>query len=211
MRKWILAAALSAAVTGVVCTPNAQAQGGGFGGGGGRGGQQNSAKSRLTRLFRNIDNLEKAKKSPLTKPQAKTIVTAISAWKTKPTMTEDQAKALYGKINGALTTKQKNELDKMAALNRRNGPREGGDRQGGGGQGGPGGGPGGGGAPNPQQMAEMRQRMQKMQGFFKTYNPFYPPAKYKEMKDMPERMRESFTKRYQSRMEVVTKLAVKAK
>jgi hypothetical protein len=89
---------------------------------------------------------------------------------------------------------------------------------GGGGPGGGGGGPGGGGGagggqpPSPQQMQQMREQFQKLQGFFKTYNPFYPPMSYKEVKEMPEQMRENFfIKRYEARKEILTKLEKKAK
>lgn len=204
MRKWILAATLSAAMLGstLLTMVPAQAQGGPAG-----GSNRNSPKRRLTTLVRGIGELEKAKKAPLTKDQAKKIVAALSPWKAKPKMTEDEAKALYGKINTVLTTKQKNELDKMAAQGRRfgSGDRERGGAGGGGGQG------GGQGGPSDAERAQMRQRMQAMQGFMKTYNPFYPPQNYKEMKTAPERFKESFTSRYKSRMEVLTKLAAKAK
>ena len=202
MRKWILAATLSAAVLGSTLLAMVPAQAQGFGGG---GASRNSPKRRLTSLVRGLGELEKAKKAPLNKDQAKKIVAAIGPWKAKPKMTEDEAKALYGKINTTLTTKQKNELDKMAAQGRRFGS---GDRERGG-AGGPGGGQGGG--PTDAERAQMRQRMQAMQGFMKTYNPFYPPQNYKEMKTAPERFKESFTSRYKSRMEVLTKLAAKAK
>ncbi len=210
MKKLILAATLSvAALSSTLALAPAQAQGFGGGGGGGSS-QRNSPKGRLSGVIRGIGELEKAKKAPLTKDQAKKIVAAINPWKAKPKMTEDEAKSLYGKINTTLTTKQKNELDKMAAQNRRfsSGERGGGS----GGAGGQGGGPGGGGTPpTPEEMKKFQQMRQKMQGFMKTSNPFYPPLNYKELKDMPERMRESMTRRYKSRMETVAKLAAKAK
>jgi hypothetical protein len=216
MKKWILAATLSAAaLSSTLALAPAQAQGGGGGGG---SQFRNSPKGRLSGVIRGIGDLEKAKKAPLTKDQAKKILAAINPWKGKPKMNEDEAKSLYGKINGALTTKQKNELDKLSAQNRRFGSGErggqGGGQGGGGGAGGPGGGGGFGGGgtpPSPEEMKKFQQMRQKMQGFMKTSNPFYPPANYKELKDMPERMRESMTRRYQSRMDILKKLAAKAK
>ncbi|HEY0075447.1 MAG TPA: hypothetical protein VGB77_15220 [Abditibacteriaceae bacterium] len=214
MKKWMIAATLGAAVMSSSLSSVVQAQGFGGGGGGGRGGGMNrSPKGRLSGLLRGLEELEKGKTKALTKAQAKTIVGVVNAWKAKPKMSDSEAKTVYGKLNGTLTSSQKNELDKIAAKNRRG---FGGDR--GGGAGGRGGGPGGGGAggagggpPNPQQMAEMRARMKKMEGFFKTYNPFYPPTKYAEFKSMPDRFKDRFAKGYQARMSLVSKLAAKAK
>ena len=172
---------------------------------GGGGPRQRTMKMRLGGLIRGIGELEKAKKAPLTKDQAKKIVTAINPWKARPKMTEDEAKALFIKVNGTLTTKQKNELDKMAALRRRlRGNGEGGGRPGGGGPGGAGG-PGGGNF-NPQQMRQARERMR---GFFKTYNPFYPPTKYAEFKTVPERMQDRQKRSYQATLTLLGQLSKK--
>jgi len=175
----------------------AQGPGGGMGGGGGR---RNSPKGRLSGVLRGIGELEKGK-APLTKAQAKQVVGVVMPWTKKPKMTEAEAKAVYMKLNAVLTTKQKNELDKQTALRRRTA----GDREGG-----PGGGAGGG-APDPQRMQQMRQQMQKMQGFFKTYNPFYPVTAYKEIKNLPERFSERMVKGYRDRQALLAKLAQKAK
>lgn len=197
-------------VMGLVLPASVWAQGGGGGGGGfGGGNRQQSPKMQLGRLLRDIGELEKANKKPLTKDQAKKIVAAIKPWEKKPKMTDEDAKALRKTINDILTTAQKNELDKMAAQNRRmGGGGPGGGGPGGGGFGGAG---GGGGQPNPQQQQQFRQTMQKMQEFFKTYNPFYPPNNYKELKELPERFREGFVRRYEARKEILTKLEKKAK
>ncbi|MCS6862034.1 MAG: hypothetical protein NZT92_17140, partial [Abditibacteriales bacterium] len=190
---------VSLAMVGLMLPVSVWAQGGGGGFGG--GGRQPSPKMQLGRLLRDIGELEKANKKPLTKEQAKKIVAAIKPWEKKPKMTDEEAKALRKTIHDILTTAQKNELDKMAAQNRRmggggpggggfgggpggfGGPGGGGPGGGGGFGGGPGGfggpgggGPGGGGGqPSPQQQQQFRQTMQKMQEFFKIYNPFYPP------------------------------------
>jgi len=175
-------------------------------GGGRPGGMRNNPKSRLSSLIRNIGELEKARKTPLSKDQAKKIVAGVTPWQKKPRMTETEAKGLYMKLNAVLTTKQKNELDKMAAQNRRFGGGSGSGGRSGGGRGGSGGTP-----PTPAQMAEMRQRMQKMQSFFKTYNPFYPPGKYKEVSQAPDRMKQGFTRRYASQQALLAQLAKKAR
>jgi len=200
-RKWLaVAVAVSMVVPACVW---AQAPGG-FGGGGSA--MRNSPKRRLTGLVRNIGELEKARKAPLSKDQAKKVVAAIKPWQTRPKMTEDEAKGLYMKINAVLTTKQKNELDKMAAQNRRFG--------GGGRSGGRSGGWGGGSGrtpPSAAEMQKMRATMQKVQGFMKTSNPFYPPSKYKEVNALPDRMRQGFNRRYASQQALLAQLAKKAR
>ena len=208
-KKWMVAASLCAAMTSSVVMAQ---------GPGGPGGGRNSPKRKLGGLVRNIGELEKSKTGALTKPQAKTVVGLINPWKVKPKMTDDDAKALFIKVNAALTAKQKAELDKAAAMERHFGPgdRGSGGGPGGGGPGGPGGpggaggGPGGG-APDAARMKEFQAMREKMGGFFKMYNPFYPPTKYKEFKDLPERMQKSFTDRYTKRIDVLNKLAKKAK
>ena len=202
-KTWIVVGLLAALIVPAVV----QAQGPGGGGGGARA--RNSPKRRLTGLVRAIGELEKGNKAPLTKDQAKKVLALVAPWRKRPKMTEDQAKALYMKMNAVLTTKQKNELDKMAALRRRNAR---GDREGGrGGFGGGGFGGGGGQPPSPQQMQQFRQQMQKMQGFLKTYNPFYPPGNYRELKDMPDRMRQGWARRHQATVALLASLAKKAR
>ena len=196
MKKTVVVTSL---VVGLLVPTVVWAQGFGGPGGGPGGGMRRSPKFRLTGLVRGIGELEKGK-APLTRAQAKQVVTLLTPWQKKPTMTEDEGKALYMKMNAVLTTKHKNELDKVAALRRRTA------RGDGGGPGGPGGGP-----PDTQQMQQMRQQMQKMRGFMQTYNPFYPPTSYKELKSLPERMRTGFTRRYQTQKDLLARLARKAK
>ena len=197
-QKW-LAVAVAA---GMIIPACVWAQGaGGFGG---RSAMRNNPKTRLGGLMRNIGNLEKERKAPLSKDQARKVVAAVRPWQSKPKMSEAEAKSLYMKLNAVLTTKQKNELDKMAAQNRRFGG--GGGRRGGGWGGGA-----GGNRPNAAQMQQMRQRMQKMQGFFKTYNPFYPPTKYKEVSGLPDRMQQGFKRRYATQQALLSQLAKKAR
>lgn len=207
--KPLLIAAMAVTMAASPFAANAQMGGGmggpGGGGGGGMrmgGGMRNSPKGRLGRLIRGIGNLEEDKKAPLTAGQAKTIATSIKPWRTKKVMTDDQAKGLYMGINNVLTPKQKNEMDKNSAKNR----RFGGERPGGGG--GQGGGMGGN-APDPKKMAEMRAQMQKMRGLMKTMNPFYPPMGYPEIKTAPDRMREGMMKRYQRQSATLAAIAKK--
>ncbi len=204
IKPLLLAALATAFVAAPLVAPIAQAQtgGGGAGGGGRGGGMQNTPKWRLSRLIRGITSLEKDKKAPLTKDQAKRIATAIKPWRTRKTMSDDQAKGLYMSVNGVLTSKQKNELDRSAAKNRRfGGERPEGRR---GGFGGP-----GGGAPDPARMKQMRAMMEKMRGFRKTMNPFFPPTGYAELKDAPDRWRQGMMRRYQTQNAALTAIAKK--
>jgi hypothetical protein len=179
-----------------------QAQGGAGGGGGMGGGMRNrnNPKSRLSSLWRGVGQLESSK-APLSKAQARQIVALVRPWGSRPKMTEADAKNLYMKMNAVLTTRQKNELDKMVAMRRRT-ARGGGED---------GGRPGGaGGNFDPQQMQKMRAQMQQMQGFLKTMNPFYPPSKYSEVKGLPDRMQQGFNRRYSSSHATLVALVRKA-
>jgi len=201
MKKSLVVAGL---VVGMIVPTIVMAQGPGGGGGfGGGGGGQRSMKGRLSGVIRGIGELEKSNKASLNKDQARKVLSFVRPWQGKPHMNDDEAKGLYMKINGVLNTKQKNELDRAAAQNRR--LMGGGGGFGGGGR--QGGGPGGPGGGNPADFQKFRQQMQQMQGFFKTYNPFYPPTSYKEFKQMPDRMKDRFTKGYQARVALLAKLA----
>lgn len=205
MKKTLVVMGLVAGlvVSPMISTVHAQRPGGGGGMG---GGNRNSPKRRLSGLWRNIGELEKSK-TPLTKAQAKRVVALVRPWSSKPKMTDAQAKALYMSMNAVLTTSQKNEMDKMGAMRRRTarGDREGGP---GGQRGGPGG-PGGPGGAN-FDPARMRAQMQKLQGFMKTMNPFYPPSKYSEIKGLPDRMKGGWNRRYKTSQAMLTALARKA-
>lgn len=143
------------AVIGVatVVTPGAQAQGGG----GFQMPPEIQAKikawqkwrdthkgiSQLQTLMFQLRELDKDPANKLTKPQAKKVLGAIKPWRTKATMSDDQAKSVVKQISGDLTDKQ---LKKMSTFQP---PWA---RMGGGGGGRPGGGfgggrPGGGGPP----------------------------------------------------------------
>lgn len=204
IKPLLLAALTTAFVAAPMLAPIAHAQSGGAGGGGGgrAGGMRNSPKGRLSRLVSGITGLEKEKKAPLTGAQAKRIATAIKPWRTRKTMSDDQAKGLYMSVNGVLTSKQKNELDRSAAKNRRfGGERPEGRR---GGAGGP-----GGGTRSPEQMKQMRAQMEKMRGMRKTMNPFFPPTGYAELKGAPDRMRQGMMRRYQAQNAALSAIAKK--
>ena len=190
--KWLAMLAMSAGLVGA-SQVKVQAQPPG-------GGMRNSPKMRLGRLVMGIGLLERNKTNALTPAQAKRVVAAIAPWRSRATMSDEQAKGVFIKVNTALTTKQKNELDKEAAKFRHHGG--GSDRQGGGMNNGQ--------RPSDTQMQDMRKRMEKMRGFFQTYNPFYPPAKYKQLNDMPDRMQSGFKRRFAAQSALLSQLAKKA-
>src|SRR5471030_1098067 len=116
MKKMQLLTAVSAAAlcAGMLCTGVAQAQGpGGPGGPGGFGGgmarMRNSPKFRLGGLMRGVGSLEKDPKEALTSAQARAFVNAIVPWQKRQHMTDTDAKTLYMKLNGILTSRQKND------------------------------------------------------------------------------------------------------
>jgi hypothetical protein len=222
MKKFVaftLAAGLLMASGGVAI----QAQGpGGWGGRGPGGGMgmrdRNSPKGRLSSLWRNLGELQKSK-AALSKDQARKVVALVRPWSSRPRMTDVEAQSLYTKMSAVLTAGQRDTMKKMAVARRNamggpggpGGPRGGGPggpggRGGWGGPGGPGGGPG----MDPQRMQQMRQQMQKMQGFMRTVNPFYPPTNYKEIKSLPARMQQRFTRRYGATRAILVTLTQKA-
>jgi hypothetical protein len=218
MKKFGLVALITTSLmstTAFLPMPSAHAQPGG-GGGMGRM-MRNNPKMRLSVLMRGIGSLERERKTPVSASQARVIVTAVRPWISKPTMSEAQANSLYTRINGVLTSQQKAALQN-ARGNGRDGNRRGDDDRRGAGQrnGGPGGRDGGrrnaGGRSNSggERPGGNRPNMQQMQGFFRTYNPFYPPSKYKQLNTLPERMREGMNRRYKTQQTVLNSLAKKA-
>jgi hypothetical protein len=203
---------------------------GGWGGPGGGMGMRNNPKARLSGLWRNLGELQKSK-AALNKDQAKKVVALVRPWSSRPKMSDAEAQSLHTQISAVLTANQKQEMKKMAMARRAamqgdgDKPRGGDGRGAGGPRGGfwggpdgPGGvGPGAGGprgdgrrggreSMDPQRM----QQMQKMQGFMKTVNPFYPPTNYKEVKELPERMQQRFTRRYGATRAVLVTLVQRA-
>lgn len=171
-----------------------------------------SIRMRLGDEFGGLADLEKSK-TPLTKAQAKQVVALIRPWQKKPTMSEAEAQSLLTRLTAMLTAQQQNAWRKLGAAHRPPGFRPGGPGgPGGPPPGGPGpdgrGGPGGPGGPSPNGMGGPlpgvrsanggrrgpgqrpggppdRARMQQMQAFFKTFNPFYAAPAAATLKTMP--------------------------
>ncbi len=151
----------SAAVVAVagVClagTPSAQAQGG-FGGGGGmppeiaakikawqKWGDSHKNAQTLSDMIFQIGEMNKTAGFELDKKQASTLLGIINPWRSKPDMSESEAKEVNKKIGASLTTKQ---IKKMTTIETpRQKMRKNGGGMGGGGGARPGGGGGAGGA-----------------------------------------------------------------
>jgi uncharacterized membrane protein YgcG len=99
--------------------------------------EANKNLSNLQTMFIQVQQMDKDPQVQLTKPQAGKMLTILKTWRSKPTMSDDQAKQVSKAIGGMLTDKQ---LKKMSTIQ-----PFGGMRRGGGGFGGGGGRPGGGG------------------------------------------------------------------
>lgn len=151
---------------------------GGPGGGGRGGGMGRSPKMRLPRLISSANRLSGS--NALTKVQARRMVSLVTPWRKRPTMSDADAKTLYTNLSGTLTATQKTALQNDRPGGGRDGGRgdgpgrggrEGGPGGGGGGRmgGGPGG-PGGGQMPSREQMDKMRAQMEKVMA---SYNPLY--------------------------------------
>ena len=102
----------------------------------------------VSRKLRRIEELNKTPDTKLDKPQSAKLLSIINTWKSKPAMTEDQAKSVDGQLTALLNDKQKKAL---AAPQQGGfgggGGRMGGERGAGGGGFAAKGGPGGPGAP----------------------------------------------------------------
>src|SRR5687767_9681250 len=72
--------------------------GGRPGGPGGPGGFRRSPKMQLGGLLRGIGELEKAKKTPLSKTQAKQFVATLTPWRKKASMSDSEARAVHTKL-----------------------------------------------------------------------------------------------------------------
>jgi len=113
----------------------------------------------LMTMVRHIGEIDKDKKYTLTPAQAKKMLAILTPWRSKPKMTQDQAKDVARKLKSVLTAAQ---LNAMARIKSHFG-------QGPGGRGGPGGGPGQGGPPRPPQG----ERRHFDPNAMKDFNPFY--------------------------------------
>lgn len=122
-----------------------------------------------------LAEFEKEPKTALTKDQAKKILAAVGPWKTKPVMTDANAKDLLKQVGATFTVAQATKMAQIAkeAAARGWGGGGGGMRPGGGGPPGggggrPGGGPPGGGGGGMMDPAAMKKRMDAM---MKGFNP----------------------------------------
>jgi hypothetical protein len=150
-------------------TPGAvvnQGQVGGVGGQGG-GGQMSQFREAhkytfmLTRMASNIGRLDVETDAPLSAEQAKSILAVLTPLKTKPTLTQDEAKDIMMKLKATLTAKQLTEIGKMKQPDHRFR-----SANQGGGSGGPGSGPGG---------TPRADRPRFDPSAMKDFNPFNPP------------------------------------
>jgi hypothetical protein len=184
-----LAAALLLTVTGAV-----RAQGGPPGGGGGfqmtpemqamfkkfqDWREKNKNLASFNRTIGAIAEFEKDKSTALTKDQAKKILAVLGPWKSKPIMTDSNAKDVLKQVGATFTPAQAKKLAQEMSKRQGFGGGGGGGRPGGGGAPGGGGGfgggggrPGGGGAPGGggggMDMGAMKKRFDTM---MKGYNP----------------------------------------
>ena len=134
--------------------------------------EKNKSLSSMGQTIGMLAEFEKDPKTALTKDQAKKIMAAVGPWKTKPIMTDANAKELIKTIGKTLTVAQATKSAQLAkeAAARRGGMGGGGGRPGGGGgaPGGGGGRPGGGGGMGAMDMGAMKKRFDTM---MKGYNP----------------------------------------
>jgi hypothetical protein len=139
--------------------------------------------------------LDKDPKLQLNKNQAKQILAVLKAWRTKPVMTDDQARAVNKKISAVLTDAQLQKISTERGFGRGGRGFGGGARPGGGGPGG--GGPGGGrpGGFDPTRFPDP-----------KDYNPLNPDSNpmAKMSPEVGQRMKARFG-------EMMSKLEARAK
>ena len=185
--------------------------GGGFGGGGGgftpspemqaafakmrKFRDENKQVFALSQTLRAFGEMDKDPKTTFTAPQAKTILGVINKWKSKPSLTNEQATTVNKELTKALTIPQIKKLASEANNRRGFGGGGGGGRPGGGRPGGGGGGfGGGGGRPGGGGGFKIPE--------FKPFNPLNPNT-------LPEgRMKEGGVRRMN---ELITELKSKAK
>lgn len=132
--------------------------------------ENNKHLATLGRTLRSLNQLEEDPKTAITKDQAKKLLVIYKAWKSKPTMTNDQAKDVNKQLNAILNVAQIKKLNSGAAMGGfgRGGGMGGGMGRPGGGAGGPGGRPGGPGGPGGGAAFKMPDPA--------PYNPFNPAS-----------------------------------
>ncbi len=141
----------------------------------------------LSQTLRAFGDMDKDPRTKFTPPQAKTILGVINKWKTKPSLTNEQATQINKELTRSLTIPQIKQLA-VAASQRGGwgGGGGGGGRPGGGGQSGGGGRPGGGGQGGPGgggwKMPEL-----------KPFNPLNPETTFSRNKEMAKRRMSEMT------------------
>jgi hypothetical protein len=119
---------------------------------------RNSPKGKLSTTLRALGEFGGDPKTKPTKPQAAKILSLISPWKGKMTMSQDEAATLNKQIAGTFTIPQ---IKKQATMGAQQGGGMGGGRPGGGmGGGRPGGGGPGGGGFDPKKMMDGLKKAQ---------------------------------------------------
>ena len=137
---------------------------------------RNSPKGKLSTTIRALGEFNGDPKTKVNKAQATKILALFAPWKSKPTMSQDDAGKLNKAVTGTFTIAQ---IKKQATMGQGGGRPGGGGGMGGGRPGGgmgggrPGGGggamgggrPGGGGGFDPKRMADMQKRLETMNPF----------------------------------------------
>jgi len=135
-----------------------------------QGGGQSSAMRekykytfQLMTMVRHIGDIDKDKKYTLTSSQAKQVLAILTPWRTKPKMTQDQAKGVMRKLKPVFTAGQLNAMARIKSHF---------------GQGGRPGGPGQGQRPGGADQARRPQgeRRHFAPNAMKDFNPFYTKA-----------------------------------
>jgi hypothetical protein len=180
------------------------------------GGMRNSPKNRISRFMRGLERMEEESKTPLNKAQARKIVSLVSPWRSRKTMTDAQAKTLYTSLTNVLTAEQKKALSNGRPGGRggnwggRGGDRPDGGRRDrpdgprGGGDGGRRPGGMGGGRPTEAQMTAMRKMMASS-------NPLASPRLNAGFSSMPERMQTRMIERFRNSEDFLKQLSQKAR
>ncbi|MBB6048868.1 hypothetical protein [Armatimonas rosea] len=198
-----LAAALLLTISGAV-----RAQGGPPGGGGGfqmspemqamfkkfqEWRDKNKNLASVNRTIGAIAEFEKDKTTALTKDQAKKILAVLGPWKSKPIMTDANAKDMLKQVGATFTPAQAKKLAQVMSEQRGGwGGGGGGMRGGGGAPGGGGGRPGGGGAPGGgggRPGGGMQMDPAAMKKRFDTMMKGYNPLNFSTIPDSPMKER----------------------
>ncbi len=149
--------------------------------------------SSMGTLMYQVEQLDKMPGYELNKPQATKLLGIIKPWRTKPEMSDDQAKSVAKSITGLLTDKQ---VKKMTTIESPFGRRGGGGGAGGGRPGG--GAPGGGGArPGGAPGGGMPKIPDPPKGGYNPLNPDTLP--FEQMRPRMKKSLEDFTAELQAK------------